>query len=65
MSYFEESATLPPPFNIIPAPKNILKILGMRKKDKIRRMSTKVRMLSFSILNREVAAIIEYRRVVI
>ncbi|XP_060806466.1 transient-receptor-potential-like protein [Amyelois transitella] len=32
MSYFEESATLPPPFNIMPTPKLLLKVL--RKKDK-------------------------------
>ncbi|XP_059484449.1 transient-receptor-potential-like protein [Neocloeon triangulifer] len=41
MSYFEESATLPPPFNIIPTPKHMMKMLGLRKKDKMRRMSTK------------------------
>ncbi|KAL1114776.1 hypothetical protein AAG570_007600 [Ranatra chinensis] len=41
MSYFEESATLPPPFNIFPTPKLLLKMLGLRKKDKLRRMSTK------------------------
>ncbi|XP_061717205.1 LOW QUALITY PROTEIN: transient-receptor-potential-like protein [Cydia pomonella] len=33
MSYFEESATLPPPFNIFPTPKLLLKMLGLRKKD--------------------------------
>ncbi|KAF4532038.1 hypothetical protein B566_EDAN015017 [Ephemera danica] len=43
LSYFEESATLPPPFNIIPAPKHFLKLLGLRDKDKMHRMSTKVR----------------------
>ncbi|XP_030748044.1 transient-receptor-potential-like protein [Sitophilus oryzae] len=43
MSYFEEYGTLPPPFNIFPKPKNILKFFGWRKKDKIRRMSTKSR----------------------
>ncbi|XP_066154304.1 transient-receptor-potential-like protein isoform X2 [Euwallacea fornicatus] len=43
MSYFEESGTLPPPFNIFPRPKNLFKLLGMRKKDKFRRMSTKRR----------------------
>ncbi|XP_073954562.1 transient-receptor-potential-like protein isoform X2 [Choristoneura fumiferana] len=35
MSYFEESATLPPPFNIFPTPKLVLKMLGLRKKDKL------------------------------
>lgn len=43
MSYFEERGTLPPPFNIFPRPKNLSKLLGLRKKDKLRRMSTKVR----------------------
>ncbi|KAK9870190.1 hypothetical protein WA026_006275 [Henosepilachna vigintioctopunctata] len=43
MSYFEETATLPPPFNIIPTPKMFLKFLGFRKKDKLRRLSTKRR----------------------
>lgn len=41
MSYFEESATLPTPFNIIPTPKHLLKWFGLRKKDKLRRMSSK------------------------
>ncbi|XP_075234262.1 transient-receptor-potential-like protein isoform X1 [Lycorma delicatula] len=39
MSYFEESATLPPPFNVFPTPKLIFKLLGIRKKDKLRRLS--------------------------
>ncbi|XP_044254648.1 transient-receptor-potential-like protein [Tribolium madens] len=43
MSYFEESATLPSPFNIFPKPKDFFKLLGLRKKDKMRRMSTKRR----------------------
>lgn len=43
MSYFEESATLPPPFNILPTPKLLLKMLGLRKKDKLRKMKEKVR----------------------
>lgn len=42
MSYFEETGTLPPPFNIFPKPKHIFKLLGIRKKDKFNRMSTKV-----------------------
>ncbi|CAH0591653.1 unnamed protein product [Chrysodeixis includens] len=41
MSYFEESATLPPPFNILPTPKLLLKMLGLRKKDKLRKMKGK------------------------
>ncbi|KAJ3658094.1 hypothetical protein Zmor_009854 [Zophobas morio] len=43
MSYFEESATLPSPFNIFPKPKHLLKLFGLRKKDKLRKMSTKRR----------------------
>ncbi|XP_060530177.1 LOW QUALITY PROTEIN: transient-receptor-potential-like protein [Cylas formicarius] len=43
LSYFDESGTLPPPFNIFPKPKNFLKLLGIRKKDRMRRMSTKRR----------------------
>ncbi|VEN51116.1 unnamed protein product, partial [Callosobruchus maculatus] len=43
MSYFEETGTLPPPFNIFPKPKNLFKLFGLRKKDKLRRMSTKRR----------------------
>uniref|UniRef100_A0A6P7GSP6 Transient-receptor-potential-like protein n=1 Tax=Diabrotica virgifera virgifera TaxID=50390 RepID=A0A6P7GSP6_DIAVI len=43
MSYFEETGTLPPPFNIFPKPKMLFKLLGLRKKDKMRRMSTKRR----------------------
>ncbi|CAG9782511.1 unnamed protein product [Diatraea saccharalis] len=41
MSYFEESATLPPPFNIMPTPKLLLKMMGLRKKDKLRKMKHK------------------------
>ena len=33
MSYFEESATLPPPFNIFPTPKIVMKLFGIRKKN--------------------------------
>ncbi|KAG5892780.1 hypothetical protein JTB14_032656 [Gonioctena quinquepunctata] len=43
MSYFDETGTLPPPFNIFPKPKMLFKLLGLRKKDKLRRMSTKRR----------------------
>ncbi|RZF48962.1 hypothetical protein LSTR_LSTR003038 [Laodelphax striatellus] len=46
MSYFEESATLPPPFNIFPTPKLIFKLLGIREKDKQRRMSLKRKKLA-------------------
>ncbi|XP_063238100.1 transient-receptor-potential-like protein [Bacillus rossius redtenbacheri] len=40
MSYFEESATLPPPFNIFPTVKHFMKLLGVRNKDKMQRQST-------------------------
>ena len=42
MSYFELGSTLPPPFNILPTPKDVLRWLGIRKKDKLRRLSSKV-----------------------
>lgn len=42
MKYFEEGSTLPPPFNVFPTPKMLLKLCGLRKKDKLRKMSTKV-----------------------
>ncbi|XP_039747612.1 transient-receptor-potential-like protein isoform X2 [Pararge aegeria] len=35
MSYFEDSATLPPPFNIFPTPKLVMKLLGLRKKEQL------------------------------
>ncbi|XP_014240467.1 transient-receptor-potential-like protein isoform X1 [Cimex lectularius] len=43
LSYFEESATLPPPFNIFPTPKLLMKMFGLREKDKMRkrRMSSR------------------------
>ncbi|CAH2055674.1 unnamed protein product, partial [Iphiclides podalirius] len=41
MRYFEEGATLPPPFNILPTPKLFCKLFGMRKKDKMRKMKLK------------------------
>lgn len=43
MSYFEESATLPSPFNIFPQPKHLLKLFGLRKKDKLKKMSERRR----------------------
>ncbi|GJQ82376.1 TRPL [Trypoxylus dichotomus] len=43
MRYFEEAATLPPPFNIIPTPKTFLKIFGLREKDKLRKISAERR----------------------
>lgn len=48
MSYFEESATLPPPFNILPTPKLMFKMLGLRKKDKQRKEKSEVsRLIDF------------------
>ncbi|XP_012255513.2 transient-receptor-potential-like protein isoform X2 [Athalia rosae] len=43
MSYFEEGGTLPPPFNLIPAPKIFLRLCGLRKKDPSQRSSVKRR----------------------
>lgn len=40
MSYFEESSTLPPPFNIFPTMKHLLRIFGKKKKRDIKREST-------------------------
>lgn len=40
MSYFEESSTLPPPFNIFPNMKHLLRIFGKKKKRDIKREST-------------------------
>ncbi|XP_068241875.1 transient-receptor-potential-like protein [Palaemon carinicauda] len=43
MSYFEEGNTLPPPFNIFPTPKSIMRLFGKstRKEELLRRMSTR------------------------
>lgn len=49
MSYFEETGTLPPPFNLFPKPKNILKFLGCRKKQQMTNMSTQVYFYLFII----------------
>ncbi|XP_045453434.1 transient-receptor-potential-like protein [Melitaea cinxia] len=38
MSYFEESSTLPPPFNIFPTPKLIMKLFGLRKKTQTKKL---------------------------
>ncbi|XP_069953350.1 transient receptor potential protein-like [Cherax quadricarinatus] len=35
LSYFEDGATVPPPFNVIPSPKSFIKLLGLAK-EKIR-----------------------------
>ncbi|XP_066591141.1 transient-receptor-potential-like protein isoform X2 [Prorops nasuta] len=43
MSYFEEGGTLPPPFNIFPQPKVLLRMCGLRKKDFARRSGSRRR----------------------
>lgn len=40
MSYFEESATLPPPFNIFPTVKNFVKLCRRKSKRDFKREST-------------------------
>ncbi|XP_055601082.1 transient-receptor-potential-like protein [Uranotaenia lowii] len=40
MSYFEESSTLPPPFNIFPNMKHLMRLFGTKKKRNIQREST-------------------------
>uniref|UniRef100_A0A8D8XPQ3 Transient-receptor-potential-like protein n=2 Tax=Cacopsylla melanoneura TaxID=428564 RepID=A0A8D8XPQ3_9HEMI len=41
LSYFDDSPTLPPPFNIFPTTKMFLKLFGLRKIDKMRKDSLK------------------------
>ncbi|XP_064119296.1 transient-receptor-potential-like protein isoform X2 [Macrobrachium nipponense] len=43
MSYFEEGNTLPPPFNIFPTPKSLMRLCGKstRKEELVRRMSSR------------------------
>ncbi|KAL6265608.1 hypothetical protein P5V15_002402 [Pogonomyrmex californicus] len=43
MSYFEDSGTLPPPFNIFPPPKLLFRLFGLRKKTIGRRCSQRRR----------------------
>lgn len=43
MSYFEESSTLPPPFNIFPNMKHVMRLFGKKKKRDLKRESTIVR----------------------
>ncbi|XP_015513289.2 transient-receptor-potential-like protein [Neodiprion lecontei] len=43
MSYFEQGGTLPPPFNLVPAPKTLLRLCGVRKMDSSRRSSARKR----------------------
>ena len=40
MSYFEESATLPPPFNIFPTVKNVMKCFREKSARDIKKEST-------------------------
>ncbi|XP_062564885.1 transient-receptor-potential-like protein [Armigeres subalbatus] len=40
MSYFEESSTLPPPFNIFPNMKHLMRLCGKKKKRDFKREST-------------------------
>lgn len=40
MSYFEESSTLPPPFNIFPNMKHLMRLCGKKKRRDIKREST-------------------------
>uniref|UniRef100_A0A2M4A8I3 Putative transient-receptor-potential-like protein n=1 Tax=Anopheles triannulatus TaxID=58253 RepID=A0A2M4A8I3_9DIPT len=40
MSYFEESSTLPPPFNIFPTVKHLMRLFGQKKKRDLKREST-------------------------
>ncbi|KAG4074110.1 hypothetical protein HA402_014315 [Bradysia odoriphaga] len=44
MSYFEDGATLPPPFNVLPSVKWITRWFRKKKDDKLHRNSTKRRM---------------------
>ncbi|XP_012227231.2 transient-receptor-potential-like protein isoform X1 [Linepithema humile] len=43
MSYFEDSGTLPPPFNIFPPPKLLFRLCGLKKKSLGRRSSQRRR----------------------
>lgn len=43
MRYFEEGGTLPPPFNLIPAPKLLFRLCGVQKKDPRKRCSIRRR----------------------
>lgn len=45
LSYFEESGTLPPPFNIFPTTKNFQNLCGRKKRKAIRRQTTIVSVL--------------------
>lgn len=47
LSYFEESGTLPPPFNIFPSAKNFQNLCGRKKRKAIRRQNTIVSVCMF------------------
>lgn len=49
MSYFEESSTLPPPFNIFPNMKHLMRLCGKKKKRDIKRESTIVSIVTGEI----------------
>lgn len=50
MSYFDESGTLPPPFNIFPSVKTITRLFKGKKTREIKRGSTIVREAPFNLL---------------
>lgn len=50
LSYFEESGTLPPPFNIFPTMKNFQNLCGRKKRKTIRRQTTIVSVMFDSCL---------------
>jgi transient-receptor-potential-like protein len=47
MSFIEESATLPPPFNIFPSVKQLMKLCGKKTKKNLLRESFKVSVITF------------------
>lgn len=46
MSYFEDGATLPPPFNVLPSVKWVTRWFKKKKDDALHRGSTKVNFFS-------------------
>uniref|UniRef100_A0A336L2Z3 CSON002599 protein n=1 Tax=Culicoides sonorensis TaxID=179676 RepID=A0A336L2Z3_CULSO len=55
LSYFEESGTLPPPFNIFPTTKNFQNLCGRKKRKAIRRQTTIRRKVEEERVNRYTA----------
>lgn len=50
LSYFEDSATLPPPFNVFPTVKMLMKLCGQKKNNRnIERHSTIVNILGYFV----------------